>query len=162
MINSGKNLSSIHFYDLSEFRQMVRELQDKNQVFYDAFQRTFRGANNLPKNDLTSTTAGELQKSSAKIEELFDLIHDKVPAISEEPGQGLASIIPFSTTKKTRRMALEERLAHLGIFCDRVKYKQKYGYYKSDNGVVKYPYLVEVFVGRSKEGIVNNLKESIS
>jgi hypothetical protein len=124
MINSGKNLSSIHFYDLSEFRQMVRELQDKNQAFYDMFRRTFRGANNLPKNDLTSTTAGELQKSSAKIEELFDLMHDKVPAISEEPGPGLASIIPFSTTRKTRRMALEKRLAQMGIFSDRVKYKQ--------------------------------------
>jgi hypothetical protein len=158
MINNGKNLSSIHFYDLSEFRQMIRELLDKDQVFYDVFQRTFRGANNLPKNDLTSLTVRELQNSSAKIEELFNLMHDKVPAISEEPGQGLASIIPFSTTKKTRRRALEERLAQMGIFCDRVKYKQKYGYYKSDNGVVKYPYLVEVFVGHSKEGITNNLK----
>jgi hypothetical protein len=87
------------------------------------FRRTFRGANNLPKNDLTSTTAGELQKSLAKVEELFNLIHDKVPAISEEPGQGLAPIIPFSTTRKTRRMALEKRLAHAGIFCHRVKYK---------------------------------------
>jgi hypothetical protein len=89
------------------------------------------------------------------MEELFELMYNKISQISSE--KGLASMIPFATTKKTRRMALEERLIQYGISCDRVKYKQKYGYYKSDDGT-QYPFLFEVFVGHSREGIEDNLK----
>jgi hypothetical protein len=81
----------------------------------------FRGANNIPKNDLTLATIGELEKSSTKIEELFELMHKKTTPISREVG--LVSMIPFATTMKTRRIALQKRLAQFGISCDRVKYK---------------------------------------
>jgi hypothetical protein len=154
MINSGKNLSDIRFYDLSEFRQTIKELHDKNQITYDVLLQNFRGANNIPKNDLTLATIGELEKSSTNIEELFELMHKKTTRISSEIG--LASMIPFATTMKTRRMALQERLTQFGISCDRVKYKQKYNYYKSDDGK-QYPYFIEVFVGHS-EDIQSNLK----
>jgi hypothetical protein len=68
----------------------------------------------------------------------------------------LASMIPFATKMKTRRMALQERLGQFSISCDHVKYKQKYDYYKSDDGK-QYPYFIEVFVGHSKD-IQLNLK----
>jgi 5S rRNA maturation endonuclease (ribonuclease M5) len=154
MINSSKNLSNPHFYDLSEFRQWIKELDNKkDQTIYDILLETFRGANNLPKNDLTLTTVGGLQKSQKKIERLFQLLQNKIPAISEDPRQGLALMIPFDTKIGTRRAALEERLAYGGYPCDYIKYKQKYGYYNYDspNGIVKYPYFFEVFIGRSKQ-----------
>ena len=154
MINSGKNLSDIRFYNLSEFRQTIKELHDKNQRIYDVLLENFRGANNIPKNDLTLATIGELEKLPAKMEELFGLIRKKTTPISSEIG--LASMIPFATTMKTRRMALQERLAQFGISCDRVKYKRKYDYYKSDDGK-QYPYFIEVFVGHSAD-IQPNLK----
>jgi 5S rRNA maturation endonuclease (ribonuclease M5) len=154
MINSGKNLSDIRFYGLPEFRQAIKELHDKNQRFYDVFLANFRGANNIPKNDLTLATIGELEKSSTKIEGLFELVHEKTTPISSEIG--LASMIPFATKMKTRMMALQERLGQFGISCDHVKYKQKFDYYKSYDGK-QYPYFIEVFVGHSKD-IQLNLK----
>ena len=72
MIKSD-NKSSIHFYELHEFRQMVKDLSNKKDTFYDMFQRNFKSANNLPKNDLTMMTLGELSKSNEKIEEIFKL-----------------------------------------------------------------------------------------
>jgi hypothetical protein len=145
MINSGKNLSDIRFYNLSEFRQAIKELHDKKQTIYDVLLKNFRGANNLPKNDLTLATIEELEKSPSKMEELFELMRNKISQISSEKRQAsmipLASMIPFATTKKTRRRALEERLVQYGISCDRVKYKQKYDYYKSDDGT-QYPFFL--------------------
>jgi 5S rRNA maturation endonuclease (ribonuclease M5) len=155
MINSGRNLSDIRFYNASELRQVIKEIHDKKQTIYDVLIKNFRGANNLPKNNLTLSTVDELEKSSAKMEELSELMCSKISQISLE--KGLASMIPFATTKKTRRMGLKERLVQYGISCDRVKYKQRYSYYRSDDGT-QYPFFFEVFVGHSREGIEDNLK----
>jgi hypothetical protein len=156
LINAGKNLSSPHFYDLSEFRQFIYELNAEDQTFYDIALKTFRGANNLPRNGLTLTTIGQLKKSPAKIQKIFNMIREKIHQIS--PEIGLPSMIPFNTNKKFRKMALQNRLASVGILCDHVKYKQKYGYYESDNGVVKYPYFFETFIGHAERGVTNSLK----
>jgi hypothetical protein len=155
LINAGKNLSSPHFYDLSEFRQFIYELNAEDQTFYDIALKTFRGANNLPRNDLTLTTIGQLKKSPAKIQKIFNIIHEKIPSIS--PEIGLPSMIPFNTSKKFRKTALQSRLAKIGISCDRIKYKQEYGYYEFDNGVVKYPYFFETFIGHVESGVTKNL-----
>jgi hypothetical protein len=156
LINAGKNLSSPHFYDLSEFRQFIYELNAKDQTFYDIALKTFRGANNLPRNDLTLTTIGQLKKSPEMIQKIFNIIQEKMPSIS--PEIGLPSMIPLNTSKKFRKTALQNRLAKIGISCDHIKYKQDYGYYKSDNGVVKYPYFFETFIGHAENGVINNLK----
>lgn len=52
-------------------------------------------------------------------------------------------------------MALQKRLAQVGTFCDRVKYKQRYGYFESKDGIVKYPYFFEVFIGHCSNIPVN-------
>ena len=120
------------------------------------FQRNFKTANNLPQNDLTMMTLGELSKSNEKIEEIFKL-RDKISAISEDENLGIKTMIPFKTSKISRMQAIKSRLAGWGISCDSVKYKQNFGYYRSAERV-QYPYFFEVFVGHSKAGINNNLR----
>lgn len=159
MINAGKNLSNPHFYDLSEFRQLVKELQDTEEKFYDMASKTFRGAaNNLPRNSLTDTTIGELQQSENKTHEVFKMMRNKIQALSTEGG--LKTMMPFDTNKTIRREALQKRLAQMGISCDRVKYKQRYDYHDSggnDDERVRYPFFFETFVGHS-DHIRDNLK----
>ena len=111
MIKSD-NKSSIHFYELHEFRQMVKDLSSKNNTFYDMFQRNFKSANNLPKNNLTMMSLGELSKSNEKIEEIFNL-RDKIPPISVDENLGIKTMIPFNTSKRIRKTAIKDRLANL-------------------------------------------------
>ena len=153
MIKSD-NKSSIQFYELHEFRQMVKDLSSKNDTFYDMFQRNFKSANNLPKNNLTMMSLGELSKSNEKIEEIFNL-RDKIPPISVDENLGIKTMIPFNTSKRIRKTAIKDRLANCGISCESFKYKQDFGYYAKE---VRYPYFIEVFIGRSKNGISENLK----
>lgn len=154
MIKS-ENLSSIHCYELHEFRNMVKKLSDKEKTFYDMFQGNFKSANNLPKNNLTTMSLGELTNSNEKIEEIFEL-RDKIPPVSEDENRGIKTMMPFKTSKTIRKVAIKNRLAQMAISSDSIKYKQKYDYYKSSNGV-KYPYFFEVFVGHSKANLPDNL-----
>jgi hypothetical protein len=160
MIYAGKNLSNPHFYNLSEFRvQLIKELQDTEEKFYDMASKTFRGAaNNLPKNSLTNKTIGELQQSANKTHEVFKMMRNKIQALSTEGG--IKTMMPFDTNKTIRREALQKRLAQMGISCDRVKYKQRFDYHDSggnNDERVRYPYFFETFAGHS-DHIRDNLK----
>lgn len=155
MIKSD-NKSRIHFYELHEFRQMVKDLSSKNDTFYDMFQRNFKSANNLPKSNLTMMSLGDLSKSNEKIEKLFEL-REKIASVSEDENLGIKTMIPFKTSKTIRKQAIKERLACWGISCDSFKYKQDFGYYRSAEEV-QYPYFIEVFVGHSKADIKDNLR----
>ena len=152
IINNGKNLTSVHYYNLSEFRQVIREFQHNDKTTYEVLKETFREASILPKNDLTNTPTNLL--NNTEIEQIFKLLRKMLP-ITED--KGIGALIAFNTNKTTRRKALEERLKQQDKFCKFTKYKQKYGYYKSEDGEVKYPYFFEILIGKC-ESLMGNLQ----
>lgn len=156
-INSGKNISSIHYDDLSEFRRFIKNLDDDTQIIYDVLGKTYRETTSLPKKKLIQMTVGELKSSIDAIDEIYNQLHDAMPPVSRQ--KGLSSFLPFDTNKKYRKSVLEERLSQAGILCKLVKYKQMHGYHalvSKDGSQVEYPYFVEVLIAHSSQEYVHS------
>ena len=157
IINVGKNISSIYYYNLSEFQDFIYELQDNSQIVYDVLRKTVREAKALSKSELTLMTVGQLKQLSAdRIKEIYEQLRKAMPPISIKTG--LSSFLPFSTNKTVRRKAIEDRLKQAGIYFENIKYRQIHGYHKEDNGV-EFPYFFEIAVIHSNSHCLNdNLK----
>lgn len=156
MINSGRNISSIYFYSLNEFRRFIKNLDDNNQIIYNILHKTYRETTSLPKNKLTQMTVGELKGSLEAIDKIYNKLHDAMPSISKTTG--LSSFLPFNTNKQFRKKALGMRLLQAGIKCKLVKYRQMHGYHVSKDDGVEYPYFVEILIAHSEQKLIANLE----
>jgi hypothetical protein len=160
-INNGKNISSIYYYNLSEFQDFIYELHDNIQIVYDVLYKTFREAKALPKSQLTQMTVSQLKQlpTADGVKEVYEQLRKVMSPISNKIG--LTPFLPFNTNKSVRRKAIEDRLNQAGIYFEKpIKYKQIHGYHKEVNGV-EFPYFFEIAVIHSDSYCLSNNLEVI-
>ncbi len=131
----SSNLSSIHYYTLTEFRNLILGLDDNTMPAYVILQN-FREGNNIKKQAVPETI-GELKSKPARIKEIFQNLRFIMKATSR-------ASIPFSTCKKERERALIDRTEQLGYTVSDIKYGFRECNYNGDE--IKFPFLVEVAI----------------
>jgi hypothetical protein len=139
------NISSIYYYSLSEFQSFIFGLDNDSDdlPIYNVLQKTFREASNMKKAGLTTMSVGQLKQSPYYIDLLYKQLRNTMKPISSASNLSL----PFNTNKKIRMEAIKKRLEQRPSFrVSDIKYKSQYGYYKSENNGLEFPYFFEIAV----------------
>lgn len=142
----SSNLSSIHYYTSTEFKNFVLALNDNNAPAYQMLQ-IFREGSNVKKEAIPETV-GELKKSPEKMKELYERLRNTM-----KPSAKLTT--PFSFRKKEREEALTDRIEQLGYTVSEIKYGSRQSNYISTE--VQFPFLVEVAIISVEESPYNLL-----
>ena len=132
---NSKRLTSIYWYDLPTFENLIYSIEDKNLILYDILVRHFKEGSLLKKEDDLLVPVGELQQlskgeSEEKIRAIFLRLR-RTMGPPTDPSILKRDLLPFSV--KSREQALFARASQLGYDPKHVKYKTKTGYYYSDN-----------------------------
>ena len=156
---NSKRLTSIYWYDLATFENLIYSIEDKNLIVYDILTRHFKEGTSIKKADDLLVPVGQLhqlskEESQKKIREIFLRVRSTMgPPI--DPFILKRDLLPFSI--KDREEALLARAGQLGYDPKHIKYRTKIGYYYSvnhnDNSELSksitdtcIPYLIEVAV----------------
>jgi hypothetical protein len=133
------NLSSIHYYSLSDFKRFILGISQENENIsvYDLISKNLREGSNIKKDKIPSITIGELKQDQQKIQSLYTILkYTLPPKIKLE--------VPFD--RKIRRQSLHDRIERLGYKVTNIKYRAKQVYYKSEDGSISFPFLFEVAI----------------
>jgi hypothetical protein len=135
----SNNLSSIHYFSLSDFKRFVLgiSLENENISVYELVSKNFREASNIKKDKIPSITVGELKQDQQKIQGLYTLLKNTLP-----PKTKLE--LPFD--RKIRQQSLHDRIEALGYKVSSIQYRAKQVYYKSGVGSISFPFLFEVAI----------------
>lgn len=134
-----KNQSSIYYYEPAQFQDFILGLENNDSEMYTVLYKTFRGASNMKKTELTKMTIGQLKQSRKHMCELYNELRS-----SMNPASTLA--LPFDATKKVREPALKTRIEYLyGDVLD-MKYRSVFGCYESYDRQLKIPFFFEIAV----------------
>ncbi len=97
----------------------------------------------MKKAGLTTMSVGQLKQSPYYIDLLYKQLRNTMKPISSASNLSL----PFNTNKKIRMEAIKKRLEQRPSFrVSDIKYKSQYGYYKSENNGLEFPYFFEIAV----------------
>ena len=132
---NSKRLTSIYWYDLPTFENLIYSIEDKNLILYDILVRHFKEGNSLKKEDDLLVPVGELRQllkgdCKRKIHDVFLRLR-RTMGTPTDPSILKRDLLPFSV--KSREQALYTRASQLGYDPKHIKYKTKTGYYYSDN-----------------------------
>jgi hypothetical protein len=156
---NSKRLTSIYWYDLTTFENLIYSIEDKNLIVYDILKRHFKEGSSLKKVDDLLVPVGQLhqlskEESQKKIRDIFLMLRSTMgPPI--DPFMLKRDLLPFCV--KTRENALFARAHQLGYRPKHIKYKTKIGHYYSDSYDYSFdiskntkgtciPYIIEVAV----------------
>ena len=99
----SNNLSSIHYFSLSDFKRFILgiSLENENISVYELVSKNFREASNIKKDKIPSITLGELKQDQQKIQGLYTLLKNTLP-----PKTKLE--LPFH--RKFRQQSIHDRI----------------------------------------------------
>ena len=145
-INSKwKNLSSIHWYTLQEFKKLLFGLSKESGGYktYHVLYNIIREVSNLKKGSAPESelTLEEIVQSKEDVRSLYNKLKESMP------NSPTTISLPFDIRKRARMKALKERLeqyARLSIDDSKVKYKQALGLYKE--GSTSIPFFYEIMI----------------
>jgi hypothetical protein len=132
---NSKRLTSIYWYDLQTFENLIYSIEDKGLMLYDVLTRHFKEGSSLKKTDDLLISLGELHQLSKeecgkKIQDIFLRLRNTMgPPV--DPFILKRDLLPFSI--KSRKNALFARVHQLGYLPKHIKYRTKIGYYNSDS-----------------------------
>ncbi len=132
---NSKRLTSIYWYDLPTFENLIYSIEDKNLIIYDILTRHFKEGSSLKKTDDLLVPVGQLrqlskEESEKKIQDIFLRLRSTMgPPV--DPFILKRDLLPFSV--KSREDALLARTHQLGYRPKHIKYKTKVGQYYSDS-----------------------------
>ena len=132
---NSKRLTSIYWYDLPTFENLIYSIEDKSMILYDILVSHFKEGRSLKKEDDLLVPIRQLQQlskqeSEEKIRGIFLRLRDTMGPPTD-PSILKRDLLPFSI--KSREQALLARVSQLGYNPKHLKYKTKVGYYYSDN-----------------------------
>ena len=133
--NAWSNLSSIYYYNRSEFRNLCLGLDDNTASAYRLIQ-IFREGSNLKKNCLPETI-GELKQNAEKIEDVWTMLRAVM-------GPRYKLDIILKADKNHRIDALRKGVEQLGFTVSDINYQLKQGYWKTEG--IEFPFLVEAAI----------------
>jgi len=127
-----KKRSSIYYYDLDSFENLIYGIADNSLIVYDVLLNIFREGSSLRKdNDLLISIGRLKEEGSSKIHDIYKRLHDAMPP----PGLSFRSkqdLVLFDT--KDREKAIAARINQLGFNnITNIKYKAAFGYYNSSS-----------------------------
>jgi len=133
------NLSSIHYYSLSDFKRFILGISQENENIsvYDLISKNLREASNIQKGKIPSITIRELKQDQQKIQSLYTILKNTLP-----PKTKLE--VPFDL--KIRQQSFHDRIEMLGYKVTNIKYRAKHVYHKSEDGNISFPFLFEVAI----------------
>jgi hypothetical protein len=160
---NSKRLTSIYYYDLDTFENLIYSIENKNLIVYDILRHHFREGISLKREDdllipiseLTNPATSSKQESKKKIRDIFQrLRHVMGPTTIVDSSKVKKDLLPFNIKDKQR--ALIQRVNRLGYTLNKkLKYRTKVGYY-ADKGnysdisksttAICFPYFVEAAV----------------
>jgi hypothetical protein len=159
---NSKRLTSIYYYDLDSFENLIYSIEDTGLILYDVLKNHLREGISLKREDdllipinQLVTAASSKQESKKKICNIFlRLRHAMGPATMIDSSKAKKDLLPFNI--KDRQRALSQRVTQLGYFLrKKIKYRTKIGYYPNmDNNSdisksttnICFPYIVEVAI----------------
>ena len=130
------NLSSIHYYTFAEFKNFVLGLDDHNVPAYEMLQ-IFREGSNIKKESIPETV-GELKNNPERMKELYQELY-----YLWGPAAPTKVVVPFSTIRKEREIAIIERVQQFGHAVTEIKYASKQCNYNYNSGEIEFPFIVE-------------------
>lgn len=136
-----KNLSSIYYYEQSQFQDFILGLENNDLQVYSVLYKTFREASNMKKTNLTQMTVGRLKQSPKLMDDLYNELRR-----SMNPPAHNSLALPFDITKKVRERALKSRIEQSVGHVLNIKYKSIFGSYKSPDGQLTVPFFFEIAV----------------
>ncbi|HEY7082505.1 MAG TPA: hypothetical protein VH500_22680 [Nitrososphaeraceae archaeon] len=136
-----KNLSSIYYYEPSQFQDFILGLENNDLQIDSVLHKTFREASNMKKTKLTQITVGRLKQSRKLMDGLYDELRR-----SMNPPAPNSLALPFDVTKKARERALKSRIEQSWGHVLNIKYKSIFGCYKLHDGQLTVPCFFEIAV----------------
>jgi FUN14 family protein len=129
-------------------------LENNDKSIYNIIQRCFREGSNMKKEgDFAQMTVNQLKHSSNQINLLHAQLRNTMKPLTSPSNLSL----PFDANRKIRMEALKRRIEQRdpSFKISDMKYKSKYGYYKSNN--IEFPFFFETAVVYSNK-IPSNLE----
>jgi hypothetical protein len=134
------NADSIHSYSPTEFTSRITNVHQKQKTSVYEVLQNFREGTNLKKSNNTERLVADLISDPnmyCEIEQLYKELKSVLP-----PSRKIS--LPYTTNRKERMNTLVPRIAEI-YNIDKAKqpsYRIEYGYF--DDGVVQYPFAVEI------------------
>ena len=148
-INSKwKNYTSISYYKLTEFHEFILGLDNNDLMVYNVLYNTFREASNMPRSEVTQMTVGQLKHSTIQMDKLYHELRN-----SMSPPATLA--LPFDTSKKARRKALESRVLDTYGSFKQMKFQSTTGFYSDTDGT-QIPFYFEIAIFHDVSALQSN------
>ncbi|MGI9011840.1 MAG: hypothetical protein ACR2F1_11730 [Nitrososphaeraceae archaeon] len=165
-IQNWSNLSSIYYYDLYEFQELIYSLEDQNNHYISGYlQRNFREGASIKKEELvsilSSTTVISTNNTHKNIEGIYQRLK-KIEPIRNQSDNKPQLQFPFD--RKFREKALKERFTRVFKIGEddvdnSIKYKLIRGYYhpaelssiddkdnNNNDNKIEYPFMLEIIV----------------
>jgi hypothetical protein len=141
------NQTSIYYYTLSEFENLIFGLENNDASSYDVIKKIFREGSNIKKEKVAQMTVGQLKQSPLHINKLYNDLRNTMKPLATPSKLSL----PFDVNKKVRIEAIKKRLQQQNRLSEnpKIKYNSKFGIYHSSTTGIRFPFLYEIAVIQS-------------
>ena len=141
------NQTSIYYYTLSEFENLIFGLENNDASSYDVIKKIFREGSNIKKEKVAQMTVGQLKQSPLHINKLYYDLRNTMKPLATPSKLSL----PFDVNKKVRIEAIKKRLQQQNRLSEntKIKYNSKFGIYHSGTIGIEFPFLYEIVVIQS-------------
>ena len=147
IITKWTNQTSIYYYTLSEFENLIFGLENNDASSYDVIKKIFREGSNIKKEKVPQMTVGQLKQSPPHINKLYYDLRNTMKPLATPSKLSL----PFDVNKKVRMEAIKKRLQQQNRLSEnpKIKYYSKFGVYRSSTTGIEFPFLYEIAVIQS-------------
>jgi hypothetical protein len=144
IITKWTNQTSIYYYTLSEFENLIFGLENNDASSYDVIKKIFREGSNIKKEKVAQMTVGQLKQSPPHINKLYNDLRNTMKPLATTSKLSL----PFDVNKKVRMDAIRKRLQQQNRLSEssKIKYNSKFGFYHSSTPGIRFPFLYEIAV----------------
>jgi len=144
IITKWTNQTSIYYYTLSEFENLIFGLENNDASSYDVIKKIFREGSNIKKEKVAQMTVGQLNQSPPHINKLYNDLRNTMKPLATTSKLSL----PFDVNKKVRMDSIRKRLQQQNRLSEssKIKYNSKFGFYHSSTPGIRFPFLYEIAV----------------